>query len=98
MRLDYKVNDKHSIYFRYFRDQGETLQTQNTSLSQFQVVAVPQNAVASWQWLLGPSSINEMKFGVNSNKTRTNAIPPPSPDFDMSVSPSTLLGRQRSAA
>jgi hypothetical protein len=84
LRLDYKASDKHSIYLRYFRDQGETRQTQNTSLSAFQVIAVPQNAVASWQWLMGPSSINELKFGFNGSKTRTNAIPPPVAGFDMS--------------
>jgi hypothetical protein len=77
IRLDYKASDRHSIYLRYFRDQGETMQTQNTSLSAFQVVAVPQNAVASWQWLATPSSINELKIGFNGSKTRTNALPPP---------------------
>ena len=32
----------------------------------------------------GATSINELKFGFNGNKTRTNAIPPPGAGFDLS--------------
>jgi hypothetical protein len=77
IRLDYRASDKHAFYVRYFRDQGTTMQTQNSSFSAYHVTAVPQNAVASWQWLATPASVNELKFGLNGSKTRTDAIPPP---------------------
>ena len=82
-RLDFRPGTRHTIYVRYFRDQGETLQTQNSSLSAFQVTAVPQNAVVNWQLLVNPTAINELKVGYNGYKTRVNAIPPPVPGLDL---------------
>ncbi|HYZ83488.1 MAG TPA: carboxypeptidase regulatory-like domain-containing protein, partial [Bryobacteraceae bacterium] len=94
-RLDWRATEKLTFYARYQRDQGENLQTQNSSgfnasgassdfrTGAFQAIAVPQNAVLNVQYLISPTMINEFKFGVNGNKTRTNAIPPHIPGVDL---------------
>ena len=101
VRLDYAHSDKLRIYARYQRDQGESFQTQGSSgftgqgltgLGAFQAIAVPQNAVLNVQYVITPTVINEFKFGVNSNKTRTNAIAPQIPGVDLTGTTVSITG------
>jgi len=85
LRLDYKVNDKNSIYARYFRDQGDNNQPQNVSGSRAIIKAVPQNAVLAWQSTIGPNKINEFKFGYNSAYTRVSGSAPTINGIDLSA-------------
>ena len=83
VRFDYSLNEKYRLYARYFRDQGESSQTQNSTGSLYNTVIVPQNAVVSLSQTLSPTVINETKVGFNGAKTRVVGIPGPSPDADL---------------
>jgi hypothetical protein len=82
IRVDYRFNDKYTLYARYFRDQGESIspiEATSVSGSQYRITAVPQNGLLSFQQLLTPSVINETKFGFNGAKTRASGFAPPIP-------------------
>lgn len=82
-RFDYNLSNKLRLYARYFRDQGESAQTQNSTGSVYATSIVPQNAVVSLTQLLTPTIVNETKFGFNGSKTRVAGIPGPSPNADL---------------
>src|SRR6185369_14825334 len=83
IRLDYYITPKYRFYTRYYRDQGESAQTQNSTLSVYSTTIVPQNAVAALSQVLTPTIINETKFGFNGDKTRVVGIPGPSPNANI---------------
>jgi Carboxypeptidase regulatory-like domain len=83
IRFDYNINDKLRLYARYFRDQGKSSQTQNSTLSQYNQTAVPQNAVSNLNWIVTPTIVNEAKFGFNGVKERVSGKPGPSPNADL---------------
>jgi hypothetical protein len=83
-RLDHKFNLKHSIYFRYFRDQGLNDQPEGVSGRRVNFVAVPQNAVVALQSILKPTVLNEFKVGFNGAFTRTNGLAPTINGVDIS--------------
>ena len=84
LRLDYKINPKHSAYFRFFRDQGSNEQPEGVTGRRVFINAVPQNGVLAVQSLLTPSMLNEFKFGYNSAYTRINGVAPTVAGFDLS--------------
>ncbi|HZJ45996.1 MAG TPA: TonB-dependent receptor [Pyrinomonadaceae bacterium] len=84
LRLDYKLNNKHSAYFRFFRDQGSNDQPEGVTGRRVAIKAVPQNGVLAVQSLLSPSLLNEVKFGYNGAYTRINGIAPTVAGFDLS--------------
>lgn len=97
VRFDYNISSSLRFYARYFRDQGESAQTQNSTLSVYATTIVPQNGVASLSQVLSPTVINETKFGFNASKTRVAGIPGPSPDANingitLNLSGSVALG------
>ncbi|MFB3778932.1 MAG: carboxypeptidase regulatory-like domain-containing protein [Bryobacteraceae bacterium] len=75
-RLDYRFNDKYSLTARYFRDQGEANAPLNVTGNYQHITAVPQNGMVSFQQILGPTVINEVKAGLNGAKTRLNGVAP----------------------
>ncbi|MES1261661.1 MAG: TonB-dependent receptor [Acidobacteriota bacterium] len=83
IRIDYNHSDKYRFYARYFRDQGVSSQTQNSTLSQYNQTAVPQNGVLSSTQILTSSLLNEAKFGFNDVKERVSGRPGPSPNADL---------------
>src|SRR5581483_3190295 len=84
-RLDYKINDKYSLYARYFRDQGESYQPLGETGNALRITAVPQNAILNFQQILSPAVINETKVGLNANKTRGTGVAPIVPGVDLSA-------------
>ncbi|HEY1213756.1 MAG TPA: TonB-dependent receptor, partial [Bryobacteraceae bacterium] len=48
IRFDYNISDRFRIYARYFRDQGDASQVQNSTGSIYAQTAVPQNGVLSF--------------------------------------------------
>jgi hypothetical protein len=70
MRLDFKLNNKHSLYARFFRDLGSNTQPQSVSGRVLQIRTWPQNGVLALQSTLSASIINEVKFGYNGSLTR----------------------------
>jgi len=84
LRLDYKINPKHSAYFRFFRDQGSNDQPEGVTGRRVLIKAVPQNGVLAFQSLLTPTLLNEFKFGYNGAYTRINGVAPTVAGFDLS--------------
>lgn len=52
LRLDYKLNNKHSAYFRFFRDEGSNDQPEGVTGRRVAIKAVSQNGVLALQSLL----------------------------------------------
>lgn len=92
IRFDYNLSSKIRVYARYFRDQGDSMQTQNSTGSVFATTIVPQNAVANVTQILSPTIINETKIGLNAAKTRVAGIPGPSPNANINGMTLNLSG------
>jgi hypothetical protein len=92
LRLDYKLNNKHSAYFRFFRDQGTNNQPEGVTGRRVLIQAVPQNGVLAVQSLLSPTLLNEFKFGYNSAYTRINGLAPTIAGFDLSSAVINISG------
>jgi hypothetical protein len=84
MRLDYKLNDRHMMYMRYFRDQGEASQPEGITGRRTVYTAVPQNGVLALNSSFSPSVFNELKFGYNSAITRVSGSAPTVNGIDLS--------------
>src|SRR5215213_5187823 len=91
-RLDYKLNNKHSSYFRFFRDQGSNDQPEGVTGRRVAIKAVPQNGVLGVQSLLTPTLLNEFKLGYNSAYTRINGQAPTIAGFDLSSAVINISG------
>lgn len=76
LRLDYRINDTHSLYVRYFRDQGSNTAPEGVTGRRTLVDAVPQNGVLALNSLFGANVVNEAKFGYNAAWTRINGTAP----------------------
>jgi hypothetical protein len=92
VRFDYNLNSKLRLYARYFRNQGDSSQTQNSTGSLYLTTIVPQNAVISLSQTLAPTVINETKFGFNGSKTRVAGVPGASPDANINGVTINLTG------
>ena len=92
LRLDYKLNNKHSAYFRFFRDQGTNNQPEGVTGRRVLIQAVPQNGVLAVQSLLSPTLLNEFKFGYNGAYTRINGLAPTIAGFDLSSAVINISG------
>ena len=84
LRFDYHINDRFSLYARYNRDQGNSTQIQDASLSQFGQVSVPQNGIIALTQMWNSHIFNETKFGYNGIYMRVLGIPGSSPSADLS--------------
>ncbi len=84
LRIDYRLNQKHSMYFRFFRDQGTNLQPDGVTGRTIAIRDLPQNGVIALQSLLSPTMLNEFKVGYNSALTRINGLAPTVNGIDFS--------------
>ena len=76
LRLDHRINDKHSLYTRFFRDDGDLDAPDGVTGRRDIFVANPQNAVFGLQSTLSGRVLNNFKFGYNGTFTRTNGQAP----------------------
>src|SRR5574341_14102 len=83
-RFDYKFNQRHSSYFRFFRDQGKNNQPEGVTGRRVLIRSVPQNGVFALQSVVTPTLLNEVKIGYNSALTRINGVAPEFPGIDLS--------------
>ncbi|HEY0378636.1 MAG TPA: carboxypeptidase regulatory-like domain-containing protein [Pyrinomonadaceae bacterium] len=83
-RFDYKINPRHSLYVRYFRDQGTNDQPEGVTGRRVLIKANPQNGVVALQSILRPTLLNEFKFGFNGAYTRINGFAPVVNGIDLS--------------
>jgi len=91
-RFDYRFNQKHSAYFRFFRDQGTNDQPDGVTGRHIRIRSVPQNAVVAFQSSLTPNLWNELKFGYNSALSRINGVAPTTTGFDLSATTINVSG------
>jgi len=84
LRLDYRFNQKHSSYFRFFRDQGSNLQPDGVTGRQISIRQVPQNGVFALQSILRPTVLNEFKVGYNGAYSRIIGVAPTGNGIDLS--------------
>jgi len=91
-RLDHKISPKHSMYFRFFRDQGTNNQPEGVSGRRVNFQDVPQNGVVGLQSVLKTTVLNEFKLGYNSVWTRTNGIARSVPGLDLSAAAINISG------
>ena len=84
VRFDYRLNPKHSLYFRYFRDHGFNDQPEGVTGRRAVFTANPQNGVFAFQSILKPTVLNEFKLGYNGVFTRTNGQAPTVNGIDLS--------------
>jgi Carboxypeptidase regulatory-like domain/TonB-dependent Receptor Plug Domain len=78
-RLDYRFNEKHSVYGRYFHDHYDLIDPFGTFITS-QLPTIPTNRLrpgssvqVSYTWLISPTLINEAKVNASWNGQR---IPP----------------------
>src|SRR6185369_9376761 len=79
VRIDYRINAKHSLYGRYLHDMYDLIEPFGTFINS-QLPTIPTNRLrpgSGWQvsetWLISPTTINEVKANVSYNGQR---IPP----------------------
>ncbi|MBO0723270.1 MAG: carboxypeptidase regulatory-like domain-containing protein, partial [Blastocatellia bacterium] len=79
LRLDYRINDRHSIYGRYLHDNYNLIDPFGTFIGS-PLPTVPTNRVRpgygiqlSYTWMIRPNLINEMKLNTSWNSQR---VPP----------------------
>ena len=72
LRMDFKLNDKQTAYFRFFRDQGFNSQPDGVTGRRILTRQVPQNGIISLQSAVHSNLFNEFKFGYNSALSRIN--------------------------
>jgi hypothetical protein len=74
LRIDHRLNDNHSLYLRYFRDDGNLNSPDGVTGRRDVFVANPQNAVFGLQSALSAKLLNNFKLGYNGAFTRTNGV------------------------
>ena len=84
-RFDYVVNEKNSVIFRVFRDQGESFDPASVTGRGTNYTSVPQNYMASWTRVLAPTLVNELKIGLNATKTRSIGVVQPAAGVDLTA-------------
>jgi hypothetical protein len=84
LRLDYRFNQKHSAYFRFFRDQASNDQPDGVTGRRISIRQIPQNGVVALQSLLSPNLLNEFKVGYNGALSRIIGTAPTVNGIDLS--------------
>src|SRR6266849_1669098 len=83
-RFDYKINQRHSTYFRFFRDQAFNSQPDGVTGRRIVIKQIPQNGVVALQSILSKSLLNEFKFGYNGAYSRIIGQAPTVNGIDLS--------------
>jgi hypothetical protein len=91
-RFDYRANATHSMYMRFFRDDGDNVQPEGVTGRRVITEVTPQNGVFAFQSVISPSLLNEFKFGYNGAKTRVNGQAPTINGFDLSAATINISG------
>ena len=74
LRLDYKINNRWSMYGRGFHDNGKNDQPEGVTGRSVHITDNPTNAVFNLQGLLSDRTTNEFKFGYNAAPTQSLSL------------------------
>ncbi len=91
-RLDYRVNQQWSSYFRVFHDDGEQLRPEGISGRVVRVSNKPSNAVFNLGGVFANGFQNEIKVGYNAPPTTINGVAPTVAGVDFSKLAINLSG------
>jgi hypothetical protein len=75
-RLDLRLSNQWSSYFRVFHDDGEQLRPEGVSGRVVRVTSKPTNAILNLAGIFASGMQNEFKVGYNSPPTRINGVAP----------------------
>lgn len=73
-RIDHRINDKHSLFFRFAMTDGLISQIRNGLLETRDSYIRPTNATAQWQQVWSPTMVNEVKLGFNRSALTRNDV------------------------
>src|SRR5215471_19369726 len=92
IRFDYNINNRHTAYVRYSRDQGDGISPSDISGSGTFNYTVPQNGLLDLASVFKPTLINDFKFGYNAAKDRYTIQGVNLPDVDIGNATITIGG------
>lgn len=65
IRIDHRINDRHSLFGRFNTTDGTFNERRSGLLEYRESFVRPSNATLQWQALVSPSVVNEVKLGFN---------------------------------
>ncbi len=71
-RLDQRINEKHSLFFRFAMTDGTISAIRNGLLERRESLIRPSNVTAQWQQIWSPTTVNELKLGFNRSALTRN--------------------------
>lgn len=74
LRVDHRVNDKHSLFVRFAMTDGLISQVRNGLLETRDSNIRPTNVTTQWQQIWSPSTVNEVKLGFNRSALTRNDV------------------------
>src|SRR5262249_12425120 len=98
IRFDYRLNDRHSLYVRYSRDQGEGIGPSDISGSGTFNKTIPQNGLVDLTSVLNPTLVNNLKFGYNAARNQFTFQGVSVPGADISNATITIGGGNQSGS
>jgi len=84
LRVDYRFNQKHTAYFRFFRDQAFNSQPDGVTGRRIVIRQIPQNGAVAFQSAFRPNLLNEFKIGYNGAYSRIIGSAPTVNGIDLS--------------
>jgi len=73
-RVDHRINDKHSVFFRFAMTDGLVSLIRNGLLETRDSFIRPTNVTAQWQQVWSPRMVNEVKLGFNRSALTRNDV------------------------
>jgi Carboxypeptidase regulatory-like domain/TonB dependent receptor len=73
-RVDHRINDRHSLFFRFAMTDGLISLIRNGLLETRDSYIRPTNITAQWQQIWTPTAVNEVKLGFNRSALTRNDV------------------------
>jgi hypothetical protein len=73
-RIDHRLNNKHSLFFRFAMTDGFISQIRNGLLETRDSYIRPTNITTQWQQIWSPATVNELKLGFNRSALTRNDV------------------------
>ncbi|MBK7928339.1 MAG: TonB-dependent receptor [Bryobacterales bacterium] len=74
MRVDQRINDKHSLFFRFAMTDGLISEIRNGLLETRDSLLRPTNITTQWQQIWSTTLLNEIKLGFNRSALTRNDV------------------------